>query len=45
MLLIDEPYAVIALDERDFGPHSRHESLISLTLAFLLSARLVSISR
>jgi hypothetical protein len=40
MLLSDEPYAVIALDERDFGPHSNHELSISLTLAFLLSARL-----
>jgi hypothetical protein len=40
MLLNDEPYAVIALDERDFGPYSRHELSISLTLAFLLSARL-----
>lgn len=36
----DEPYAVIALDERDFGSHSRHELSISLTLAFLLSAHL-----
>ncbi len=36
----DEPYAVIALDERDFGPHRRHELAVSLTLAFLLSARL-----
>jgi len=40
MLRSNEPYAVIALDERDFGPHSRHELSISLTLAFLLSARL-----
>ena len=40
MLQSDEQYAVIALDERDFGPHSRHELSISLTLAFLLSARL-----
>jgi hypothetical protein len=40
MLRSDEPYAVIALDERDFGPHRRHELSISLTLAFLLSARL-----
>lgn len=40
MLRIDEPYAVIALDERDFGPHRRHELSISLTLAFLLSAHL-----
>ncbi|HKQ91258.1 MAG TPA: hypothetical protein VJZ77_11265 [Blastocatellia bacterium] len=40
MLLNDEPYAVIVLDERDFGPHSRHELSVSLTLAFLLSARL-----
>jgi len=36
----DEQYAVIALDERDFGPHSRHELSLSLTLAFLLSAHL-----
>jgi hypothetical protein len=40
MLRSDEPYAVIALDERDFGPHRRHELSISLTMAFLLSARL-----
>src|SRR5215475_6783915 len=40
MLRSDESYAVIALDERDFGPHTRHELSISLTLAFLLSARL-----
>jgi len=40
MLRSDEPYAVIALDERDFGPRRRHELSISLTLAFLLSARL-----
>jgi len=40
MLRSDEPYAVIALDERDFGPHRQHELSISLTLAFLLSARL-----
>jgi hypothetical protein len=40
MLLSNEPYAVIALDERDFGPQRRHELSISLTLAFLLSARL-----
>jgi hypothetical protein len=40
MLQSDEQYAVIALDERDFGPHSRHELSISLTLAFLLSAHL-----
>jgi hypothetical protein len=40
ILQIDEPYAVIALDERDFGPHRRHELSISLTLAFLLSAHL-----
>jgi hypothetical protein len=40
MLRSNEPYAVIALDERDFGPHRRHELSISLTLAFLLSARL-----
>jgi hypothetical protein len=36
----DEQYAVIALDERYFGPHSRHELSLSLTLAFLLSAHL-----
>jgi len=40
MLRRNEPYAVIALDERDFGAHRRHELSISLTLAFLLSARL-----
>jgi hypothetical protein len=40
MLQSNEPYAVIALDERDFGSHRRHELSISLTLAFLLSARL-----
>jgi hypothetical protein len=40
MLRSNEPYAVIALDERDFGPHRRHELSISLTLAFLLSSRL-----
>jgi hypothetical protein len=40
MLRSDESYAVIALDERDFGPHRRNELSISLTLAFLLSARL-----
>ena len=40
MLRSNKPYAVIALDERDFGAHSRHELSISLTLAFLLSARL-----
>src|SRR5262245_41828150 len=40
MLQSDEPYAVIALDERDFGPHRCHELSISLTLTFLLSARL-----
>src|SRR5215510_13894678 len=40
MLRSNEPYAVIALDERDFGPHRRYELSISLTLAFLLSARL-----
>jgi hypothetical protein len=34
----DEQYAVLALDESDFGPHSRHELTISLTLAFLISA-------
>jgi hypothetical protein len=37
---IDEQYAVLALDESDFGPHKRHELAISLTLAFLLSAHL-----
>jgi hypothetical protein len=36
----DEQYAVIALDERDFGPHRRQELSISLTLAFLISAHL-----
>jgi hypothetical protein len=36
----DEQYAVLALDESDFGPHSRHELTISLTLAFLISAHL-----
>jgi hypothetical protein len=40
MLRSDEQYAVLALDERDFGPHSRHELSISLTLAFLLSVHL-----
>jgi len=40
MLRRNEPYAVIALDEGDFGPNRRHELSISLTLAFLLSARL-----
>jgi hypothetical protein len=40
MLLSDEQYAVIALDERDFGLHRRHELSLSLTLAFLLSAHL-----
>jgi len=40
MLRSDEPYAVIALDEADFRPHRRHELSISLTLAFLLSARI-----
>jgi hypothetical protein len=40
MLQSNEPYAVIALDERDFGQHRRRELSISLTLAFLLSARL-----
>jgi hypothetical protein len=40
MLQSDEQYAVIALDERDFGPDSRHELSLSLTLAFLLSAHL-----
>jgi hypothetical protein len=36
----DEQYAVLALDESDFGPHRRHELAISLTLAFLISAHL-----
>jgi hypothetical protein len=40
MLRSDEPYAVIALDELDFGPHGSVELSVSLTLAFLLSARL-----
>jgi len=40
LLRSDEYYAVIALDERDIGPHSRRELSISLTLAFLLSAQL-----
>jgi len=40
LLRSDEHYAVIALDERDFGQHSRRELPISLTLAFLLSAHL-----
>jgi hypothetical protein len=40
MLRSNEPYAVIALDERDFGLHRRYELSLSLTLAFLLSARL-----
>jgi hypothetical protein len=40
LLQSDEHYAVIALDERDFEPHSRRELSISLTLAFLLSAHL-----
>jgi hypothetical protein len=40
MLRSDEYYAVIALDERDFGKRTRHELSLSLTLAFLLSARL-----
>jgi hypothetical protein len=40
LLLSDEHYAVIALDERDFGQHNRRELSISLTLAFLLSAQL-----
>src|SRR5215475_281187 len=40
MLRRNEPYAVIALDEGDFGPNRRHELSISPTLAFLLSARL-----
>jgi hypothetical protein len=38
--IVDEQYAVIALDERDFGPHNRQEFSISLILAFLLSAHL-----
>jgi hypothetical protein len=40
VLQSDQYYGVIALDERDFGPHSRRELSISLTLAFLLSAQL-----
>ena len=40
ILQSDEYYGVIALDERDFGPHNRSELSISLTLAFLLSAHL-----
>jgi hypothetical protein len=40
LLQSDEHYAVIALDERDFGPHSSRELSISLTLAFLISAQL-----
>jgi hypothetical protein len=36
----EEPYAVIALDERDFGPDGSVELSVSLTLAFLLSASL-----
>ena len=40
ILRSDEYYGVIALDERDFGPQSRRELSISLTLAFLLSAHL-----
>jgi hypothetical protein len=40
ILQSDEYYGVIALDERDFGQHSRRELSISLTLAFLLSAHL-----
>lgn len=40
ILQSDEYYGVIALDERDFGPHCRRELSISLTLAFLLSAHL-----
>jgi len=40
MLQRNDSYAVIALDEGDYGPHRRHELSISLTLAFLLSARL-----
>jgi len=40
ILRSDEHYAVLALDERDFGPQSRRELSISLTLAFLLSAHL-----
>jgi hypothetical protein len=40
LLRSDEYYAVIDLDESDFGPHSRRELSISLTLAFMLSAHL-----
>jgi hypothetical protein len=40
LLQSEEQYAVIALDERDFGPHSRRELAISLTLAFMISAHL-----
>jgi hypothetical protein len=40
MLRSDEPYAVIVLDERDFGPNRRKELSISLTLTFLLSSHL-----
>src|SRR5215813_13512811 len=40
MLQSDEQYAVIALDESDFGAHTHHELSISLTLAYLLSAHL-----
>jgi hypothetical protein len=40
MLGSDEQYAVLALDERDFGPHNRHHLSISLTMAFLLSSHL-----
>jgi hypothetical protein len=40
LLRSDEHYAVIALDERDFGQHGRRELSISLTMAFLLSAHL-----
>lgn len=40
LLQSDEHYAVITLDERDFGPHGRRELSISLTLAFLISAHL-----
>ena len=40
ILQSNEYYGVIALDERDFGTHSRRELSSSLTLAFLLSAHL-----
>jgi hypothetical protein len=36
----DGQYAVLALDESDFWPQSRHELTITLTLAFLISAHL-----